>query len=337
MDAIKNMFSGSLLPGASHFLILLFSSLFFISCASTSDYNQTESASSSSYTFYDYKDGDKVQYKVFFEDDDISALYIDGKKVSDDEIHKHRNMIYDKLDNINHGSVHKSKRDMHIDMNWLNDMMSDLKENLKQNEIRIHFDKEEFKDEMARLKEELDNLEIDINFDEENFKREMKGLKKHLRKMRPEKFNLDMEEFNERMKEFSEKMKDHKIVMKNFKVNIPPINIPDVKIPDIPPIPDIKVDLSGLEESMKDLDKNMAELDKEMKKLDAFMNDFKKELVKDGIISNEEESFELNYHKDGLEINGERVPDHLYEKYKKLYKEHFGKEFDPHLRIKIND
>lgn len=325
-------------PNAALYLILIiFSGTFLISCAS-SYYTEDEKSSTSSYTFYDYQDGKKVQYKVYFNDDDIASLYIDEKKIPDNEIDDYRTMIYDKIDNINHSSksrsVHRFKDNAVIDMSWLNEMMSELKENLQDSKFKIHIDKENLQEEMERLKEELKDIDIDIHFDKEQFRQEMKELKKHLKKMKKEDFEINMDEFNRKMQEFAEEMKHQEFAINNMKIKIPEIHIPHI---DIPEPPEINVDLSGLEASMKDLDKKMAELDKKMKKLDAFMDEFKKELVKDGIIKSEDENFEIDYRNDGLEINGKKVPDHLYEKYKKMYKEHFGREFDPHFKIRIND
>jgi hypothetical protein len=41
----------------------------------------------------------------------------------------------------------------------------------------------------------------------------------------------------------------------------------------------------------------------------------------------------MEFTRDKLEINGKRLPDNLLEKYKEMYKEHFGKEISNKFRI----
>ena len=94
--------------------------------------------------------------------------------------------------------------------------------------------------------------------------------------------------------------------------------------------------MEKLSEELADLDINMDDLNKELKKLDAFMDELREELVKDGYINNTDEEFELDLSRNHMTVNGERLPEDLFEKYKRLYKTHFGKEIDGDSHFKIH-
>lgn len=102
----------------------------------------------------------------------------------------------------------------------------------------------------------------------------------------------------------------------------------------------VDIDADALAESMenirinlKDLKIDMSGLREKMKQLKGFLKEMKSELIKDGYLNEDDENFDMEFTKDKLEINGERLPDNLLEKYKKLYKSHFGKEPNDTFRI----
>lgn len=189
------------------------------------------------------------------------------------------------------------------------------------------FDKSEFKEEMRKLREEIKKWKCDDMheyFKGEEFKDQMKNLKDALSKMKFEDFHFDFDQeaFAENMKEMTENLKNQ---MHNWK--------------DI----DVDIDLSGLEESMKELKENMKDLkinmddlSVEMEKMKGFIKELKSEMKSDGLVEDEDDDVEIDFHKDEMKVNGEKVSDELFRKYKAIYKAHYGKEpdDDTHFRIR---
>ena len=104
----------------------------------------------------------------------------------------------------------------------------------------------------------------------------------------------------------------------------------------------ITIDLSGLDVAMSDLDKNLDHikinlngLDVKIKNLNEFIDKAKDEMVKDKLIKDKDELLNLDIYENGMKINGKEVPPELYEKYKKMYEDHFGETLsdDNHFRI----
>ncbi len=89
-----------------------------------------------------------------------------------------------------------------------------------------------------------------------------------------------------------------------------------------------KEEMKDLREELKDLKIDLKDLDIELDKLDGFMEDLREELESDGLIDNKKDDFDLNLNKDEMLINGEPVPDDLFNKYKDMYEEHFDKKLD---------
>jgi hypothetical protein len=56
----------------------------------------------------------------------------------------------------------------------------------------------------------------------------------------------------------------------------------------------------------------------------------------DGLINDEKEEINLKLNNEEIILNGERVPDDLFQKYMELYKDHFGKEPGESLNIHMH-
>ena len=158
---------------------------------------------------------------------------------------------------------------------------------------------EEFKEEMNMLKEEIKNL-----------------------KMKDFHFEFDKEQFKKDIKKLSAELKKQKFVWKDINIDI---------------------DLSGLEEGMETLKENMKHLkinlnglSEELEKLNEFIKDVKTEMKSDGLIEDENEDVNIEFNKDDMIVNGKKVPDELFEKYRVMYKEHFGKDPDDCSHFRIN-
>ncbi|RJP60662.1 MAG: hypothetical protein C4543_04910 [Ignavibacteriales bacterium] len=262
------------------------------------------------YIFYKRFRGEKSKWEATIDNGKLVDLYKDGDRVPTDEYFKYEDMILDEVDGITWEleKVHKDLASLKKD---LKDIKIDLGENFAEDmkriaeDIKIEFDSEEFKEQMKQLKEELKYLEKeDFPFNKEEFKREMSQLRDELSDM---KFDIDFKWDSE---EFKREMKDLSRELVNIKVDI---------------------DFSGLEESMrelrenmKDLDIDMTELKAEMKILKEFTSELKDELVSDGVIDSPGKLRRLEFEDDALYVNGKQVPDHLYKKYKEIYKEYYG-------------
>ena len=164
-----------------------------------------------------------------------------------------------------------------------------------------------------------------VYFDEEKFNESMKQLEKKLSRIRIKFDNdscwnkaddgefrqyFDSEKFKKDMKRLSEKIKCDVLAAQKFKIDMP----------------GLKRSMVRLKEQMKDLKIDMRGLRSKMKNLKSFMKDMRHELVKDGYIENSHEDFDMLLNGHEMKVNGEKLPEKLLEKYKAMYKEHFGKD-----------
>ncbi len=320
------------------FALIVFTALIsFSGCSSGIDQsntlNQTSFTGDKSFSFKD----DGSDWRVDFNDNEISSLYKDGTRVPDTEIDQHKNMIYEKL----------------------NGLKSDFKE-FNGNVHRFHFDMDKFGEEMKKFKHDFDNdkfLHFKLEFDEDEFEKNMEKLEESLKDLKDKKIELyfDSEEFKENMKELEENLKN---------LPVPP-NSPDADIDVYLDMDDFKdgmkkfgesfkhfdfkfdsseFDMGELHESMKELKKNMKGLKiemhgikGEMKKLDLFLDELKSELVKDGYLKSTKDEFDLEIDKDYTKVNDVNVSSEHHKKYNELYKRHFDKEIDGTIKIKRTD
>jgi len=266
------------------------------------------------YIFYKRFRGEKSKWEVTVDDGKIVSLYKDSKLIPNNEYYKYEDMILDEIEEINWEleKVHEDLSSLKEDLKDLKiDLGEDFAENMKQiaEDIRINFDNDEFKEEMRKLKKEMMQLEKpDFPFDREEFKKEMSKLKDDLSKM---KFDIDLKWNND---EFKEQMKKLSREMASIKIDIPKIDID---------FAELKERMKNLREEMKDLDIDMTELKAEMKILKEFTSELKDELVSDGVIENTKELRRLEFDDDAMYVNGKQVPEHLYKKYKEIYKKHY--------------
>ena len=302
-------------------------------CSSGSEQNAaTDQINFSGDKSFSFKD-EGSNWRVDFEDEEISALYKDGSRIPDSEIEQHKEMIYNNL------------RQLHSEY-----------DELAGNVHRFHFDMDKFKEDMGKFKHDFDNdkfMHFKLEFDEDEFEKNMEKLEESLKDLKDKKIELyfDSEDFKENMKELEENLKD---------LPVPPIP-PDVNIDVYLDMDDFKdgmknfaesfrhfdvkidssdFDMSELRESMKELKKNMKglkiemhDLKGEMKKLNAFLDDLKSELVKDGYMKSAEEEINFEMDKDYTKVNDVNVKAEDHTKYKELYKRHFDKEIDGTIKI----
>ena len=316
------------------FAVIVLTALLSLSgCASgieqNSTLNQTSFNADKSFSFKDAGS----DWRVEFEDNEISALYKDGARIPDKEIENNKEMIYKKLGELRfdyndlEGNVHR----FYFDTDKFKEDVEKFKKDFDNDKFlhfKLEFDEDEFEKNMEQLEDRLKDLKdkkIELYFDSEEFKDNMKDLEENLKDIPVPPFppdvdvdvDLDMEDLKERMKNFGESFKHF-----DFKVD------------------SAEFDISELNESMKELKKNMKglkieihDLKGEMKKLNAFIDDLKSELIKDGYIKSVDEEINLEMDKDYTKINDiiAKAEDHA--KYKELYKRHFNKEIDGTIKI----
>ncbi len=292
--------------------------------------NQTSFSGDKSFSFKDQGS----DWRVDFEDNEISALYKDGNRIPDSDIEKYREMIYEKIDVLksDQNKLTNNLHNFHFDVDKFNENMKNFKDDFDNDKFmhfKLEFDEDEFEKNMQKLEERLKDLKdkkIELYFDSEEFKGNMKELEENLKNIpvppNPPDIeidvHLDMDKFKESMKNFGESFKhfDFKFDSSEF-------------------------DMSDLRESMKELKKNMKglkiemhDLKGEMKKLNSFLDELKSELVKDGYLNSKDEEFNLEMNKDKTEVNGIVVKPEDQLKYKEIYKKHFNKEIDGSFKIK---
>lgn len=249
------------------------------------------------YHFSTWEDGEKIHWKAVLRNGVLQELYKDGDKLSEDELDKYRDMVYDRTRhhhfNFDSFDADIPDIDIHFDPDKFNLQMDELRtdlRNMKLPRFDFKFNKKEFREHMKKMRKELKVLKECDFFDEEAFEKAMDQVKINLDNL-PGKIQVDID-----TDALAKSMENVRIHMK-----------------------DIKIDMSKLRAKLKQL-KN-------------FMIDVRSELVKDGYLDDEDEDFEMEFTKDKLEINGHRLPDNLLEKYKDIYKEHFGKEISHKFRI----
>ncbi len=299
--------------------------LFFVSCSSesyTQDENSEKKTGEQTLSFADTESGTTVHYNVNFKDGKILSIYKNNELVPENEIENYKDLVYDKLDSItaedDHPFHHKPFV-FHFDSDEFKENMKEWKEKLKAENFNFKFDHENFKKDMEKLKEELKGMDdIVIEIDKDKIKNDLDECLKNLDDIKINKFNFDFDEdkLNDNLKQITiEIEKNHDEHELNMK--------------------ELEKEMEKLESKMSKLSGEMENLDKEMKTLNEFLDDAKNEMVKDGLIKNKDEKFELELNANEMKVNGEKVPDSIHLKYKKLYKQRFNKELDSKIKVKI--
>lgn len=157
----------------------------------------------------------------------------------------------------------------------------------------------------------LDGLKIRVKLDNDKLKKELKEIRLHS--------FVDCDEIEAMVHKIQDEFKDHEFKF-NFDFDLDNLN----------------ESMRKLETELKDMNIDLSNLKEEMKKLKAFLHELKSELIKDGYVKNEDEDFDLEFTKDKIVVNGERLPDNLLDKYKEIYKKHYGKEISDTFRLRNN-
>ncbi len=272
------------------------------------------------FSFYKDENGKDVKWEVNFNEGKISSVFKDGERIPDNEIDNYSDMIYDRINELQDQSHHIS-----IDL-------SGMESGMKQ-----------FKKDMEKLKIELKDHKGEFNFDNEEFRKGMDELSKELSKLKDKKIEIHID--TDKIKKDIDKLKDEIKVHIHFdkdtlRKNLDDLNEEMQKHHD--ELNNIDIDLSGLDEYLADLgdnlgniDINLDKADSELKKLDIFVDELKDEMIKDGLIKDKSEKLDLDISENRMEVNGNKVNDELYKKYKKMYEDYFDTQLSGknHFRI----
>lgn len=278
---------------------------------------------------FSFKD-DGSNWRVDFNDNDITSLYKDGKRVPDSEIKQHRKMIYKKLDELRSdyndfsGKVHL----FNFDSDKLKDLVKKFKrdfDNEKFWKFKLEFDEEDFEKNMKEMEEELKDKKIELYFDSKCFKKKMKELEETLKNL-PDpptppgvdvNIFIDKEKFKDGMKKLEESIKHHKF---NFDSSL--FNMKE-----------LKENMKDLRENLKGLKIEISGVKSEMQKLNKFLEKLKTELVKDGYLKSENDDYSLEMSDSQTKVNNTVVKQSDHENYKKIYERIFNREIEGKIKI----
>lgn len=314
------------LPKILAMIFLIGGALLIHACTSTQDSvkvnnngNNNLGKGEEAFAFYDTTGGQETYWKAVFKDHKLNQLYKNGIQLPDSLIPDYKDLVYNRIDNVTgfHTKFKFRIHDLPFDSTFFNQKMKPFKDHLMwvtPDSCYFNFDNKNFHLEMDSLNKKLKKLKhfnFDFKFDSLKFNDEMKEMMKSLKHIHFDSsgFRMNMKEFEKNMKEFQREMKNKKF--------------------------DMDIDLSGLDHQMDSLDKqlhvfklDLSGVNKELKKYHKFEKELKKEMLKDGIIKNDDESLKISVGSNSISVNGKKLPDKLVKKYKKLYKDMMGEEWD---------
>jgi hypothetical protein len=255
---------------------------------------KTESAPKvKTYSFITKENGKKIHWTAIIRNGNLDVLYKNDEKLSESEMAEYKDMVFEQVKK-------------------LNESLSSLNE-FTIPDSSFYFNSEAFDKQMKELNEKMKNFKLNFHFDSLDVNRIMNQINKNLEKLK------DRDFFNEKQlanmnEKLSRAFDNHNF---DFHFNFDRLNM----------------SLDKLNLRMKELNIRMDHVKEKMNTLKEFLKDVRSELIKDGYLNKNDNDYDLDFTRDRIEVNGERLPDNLLEKYKKIYKEHFGKEIDDGFRI----
>lgn len=296
---------------------------------------------------------DKKRFKAKLNNGKLEELYVDGEQVPEKDLEKYSSKVVQQADEYD-----SAMKEYRANMQQFKENMKSFKEKMKKFKGNYsfnydydfdfdippvppiafdpqHFDTTEWKkimkDVQKNIHESFANhslkippvhippihippIDVDLfrnavgdsTFDKEAFKESMKEWKENFSK-EMEKWKVDMKDFKVDMEKFKEEMKKNGPNSEAFKKN------------------------------MAELKTNMDKLKVDMKILKEFLNDVKKELVKDKLMDEGDNLNNFTLSKDEMIVGGKKVSPELHKKYLGIYKKHYGKELTGDHKINFND
>lgn len=295
--------------------LMFMTSLFILLTAIGSSNNFCQENSTNQYE----KDGEKTyifkdkgsSWRVEFKGDSIYAIYKNGELTPQEEKSLYEDMIYDNLADLQLQLSGKKFK-------FYGFNLPQLRHGIKR--FWHDFDEEEFNDQMEKLDEELDKLkdmDFEFYFDQEKLKENMNELKENLKDLD---VDIDMDEFHKQMEKLREEMRNKKFDFDSIRT--------DRK--------ELRDKIRSLREELRETHFENLKGKEEASKTKEFVKQLKEELVNDGYLESTDSDLNLKMNSEGIKVNGVMLPNEKFEKYKDIYKENFGKEFQSELNININ-
>ncbi len=248
---------------------------------------------------YEDVDGKEIKYDAIYCKGKIIEIYKDNKKVAEEDFEKNKRLILKKLLAMHPGKLEFPPVLIHEFPD--DSLFQNITISLPDKFVSANIDSI-----MANIKD------IDIKIDLEDIKKNMLLLKENMKNL---KFcNEDFYDLCDSTY-FDSSKHTWKMLFK-------------------------KKDPCNIDSLTKEIKKVKIKLNKnkdKIKESQSFIKDLKKELVKDGFLKNETEPFELEFSNEEMLVNGEKVPNDLFLKYKQIHKEKFGSDNIGKIKIKIDN
>ncbi|MBI9071554.1 MAG: hypothetical protein JEY94_08135 [Melioribacteraceae bacterium] len=296
-------------------------------------------------TFNKRDDFDDEEWEVHLNDGEITRIYLNGRKLSEEEKKEKSDYIYATL------------KELKSDMIDLKDDMKNLKFDLAN--INIEEDQiEKIEDLIEELEDSdfaknLQDLKVDLNYDDEDLhvnidmnigetiNAAMEGLREALENIE---INVNGEELEiEAIAEIEalEAMKDLDIDididMDELKIGLHDLKIELENLDEGIHLKDLKKELHKLKENMHDLKIDLKHQKREMNEYKKFMHELQEELCDDGYIDNVKDDFDMYFSPDRMTVDGKNVSQKHHKKYMGIYKNYTGNDFrDDDITISIN-
>ncbi len=328
-EKLQSAFS---LPKILIMLILVGGALILHACTSSeasvkpgNDGNKQLNKGEESFAFYDTTGGQQTYWEAVFKDHKLNKLYKNGIQIPDTLFNDYKDMVFNRLDNISgdrqkyvfrfHGFPFDStftRHRKHFKDHFM--WMSPDSCFPFFNDKKFHIEMDSLKKELGKMK----HFKFDFKFDSLKFGDKMRKMMEGLKHM-----HFDSAEFKMNMKEFEKGMKEFQKEMKNKKFDI------DIDLTEL------GNQMDNLKEQMHHFKLDMSKVNKELKKYNHFIQELKKEMVEDDVIKKSDEDVEVKIKSNSMSVNGKKLPDKLYKKYKKLYKDTMGKDWRNHKRFEL--
>lgn len=282
------------------------------------------------FRFSENEDGNNIRYKAKLNNGKLDELYVDGKKVPDNELINYSTKVEDKI--AEHEFLVNEYRK---NKNEYKKLSKEYSKKMREQQKKLNsFGNRYYKN----------HFDFEFNFEASDFS----GFRESMRELR---------------RSLKENFAGKSIVIPP--IHIPEINIPEIELPEIhiPPIHISKIDIhefsefnnekwddwqkelnekmkeldmSEFKESMKEYKMNMGKFKTEMKKFGTFMDSSKEEMVKDNLIETEDDLDSFFLSEDKFVINGKEVLPEIHTKYLDMYENYTGKKLEGDKKIRIN-
>jgi hypothetical protein len=256
-------------------------------------------------SLYDNQDGKEIKYDVRFCEGKIIEILKDGNKVSEEDFGKYKKLVRKKLTQLNMAHfppIPPMPLKFHVET-----------DNIADDEIEIGLPGEFLWLSSDSLCKGI--KEFDIKIDMEDFKEHMKDLKHKINVFKfrhDDDFEIDCEDDIDNC----DSVKEYKKIIIRL---------------------DTDKDMDSVKKEIKKIKVMVGDKKEIVQKSQSFISELKKELVRDGVLENEKEFTSMEFSKDEMVINGNKLSENLFLKYKQLHKEKTGKDIDGKMKIKINE